>query len=434
MTRTRRSLPAWIENLALPLANLFLAFAVLGLLLLVLYGAPNPHSWIWAPLHYLAEYARLVAQFFATLVGGSFANFGTEGLDFRPLSNVLAATTTLTFTGLAVALAFKAGHFNIGGEGQLLIGGLGIALLVYTLTERIHPGGGAPVRLESLFNLVPDHIVWLQGVERAVLLLLLVLVSGVFGALWILIPAYLQAYRGSHIVITTIMFNYIAFSVLSYFLGLRNFLSRGGGGGNQGAQVPEDFRVPSLPIDNGSGSWFILLALAACGFVFWFLGSTRLGFAIRTTGQNQDAARQAGMDPRRVTVIALAISGALAGLGAGNHVLTKFSNWSFSGDFSAQLGFLGIAVALLARNNALFIPLTALLFGVLVQAGTVIQTDDRWSALGLDSSITLAVQGLIVLFVGAFPRLGLPLVRWIWVRIHRPAKPDAEQQEQAAER
>lgn len=416
MSAARKPLPTWVENVALPLANLFLAFAVLGLLLVILYGEPNPRGLAWAPFHYLGEYARLVSQFFATIAGGSFVNVNPDGLDFRPLSNVIAPTTTLIFTGLAVALAFKAGHFNIGGEGQLLIGGLGIALLIFALTDRINPGGGAPVRLESLVQWMPDPMLWI----------LLIGISGLAGALWIFIPAYLQAYRGSHIVITTIMFNYIAYSVLSYLLGLRNFLSRGGGGGNQGPQIPEDFRFPGLPIDNGSGSWFILLALAACGFVFWLLRYTRLGYAIRTTGQNQNAARYAGMDPRRVTVMALCISGALAGLGAGNHVLTKFSNWSFTGDFSAQLGFLGIAVALLARNNALLIPITALVFGILVQAGTVIQTDDRWSGLGLDTSITLAVQGLIVLFVGAFPRLLIPVARWIWNRTSGQVEEEVE--------
>ena len=85
---------------------------------------------------------------------------------------------------------------------------------------------------------------------------------------------------------------------------------------------------------------------------------------------------------------------------AGNHVLTDFANYRFNGEFVAGLGFLGIAVALLARNNPLVIPLTALVFGILVQAGTVVQTHPSWSALGVDSSITLAVQGLIVLFVG----------------------------------
>ena len=407
----RRPLPGWVETLALPIANLLLAFAVLGALLVILYGSPNPGHWALAPVHYLGEYAQLVGQFFATIAGGSFVNFGADGsMDLRPLSNVLAPTTTLIFTGLAVAVAFKAGHFNIGGESQLLMGGLGIALLVYMVTDRFDPGGGAPVRLESLVQWMPDPVLWLA----------LFMVSGLFGALWILIPAYLQAYRGSHIVIATIMFNYIAYSILSYLMGLRNFLSRGSGGGNKGPAIPEDFRVPSLPIENGVGSWFILVALAACGFVYWLLRYTQLGFAIRTTGQNQHAAVYAGMDPRRITVIALCISGALAGLGAGNHVLTKYSDWSFSGEFVAGLGFLGIAVALLARNNPLVIPLTALVFGVLVQAGTVIQTDTVWSDRGLDSSITLAVQGLIVLFVGAFPRLGIPVARWIWNRTAPP--------------
>ena len=403
--RAKRPLPKWIENVALPFANLLLAFAVLGFLLVVLYATPHQGHWAWAPFHYLGEYGTLVGQFFATVTGGSFINVNADGVvDFRPFSNVLAPTTTLIFTGLAVAVAFRAGHFNIGGESQLLIGGLGIALLVYAFTERVHPGGGAPVRLETLVSWLPDPLLWL----------VLIAISGVFGALWILIPAYLQAYRGSHIVITTIMFNYIAFSLLSYLLGLRNFLSRGSGGGNKGPAVPEDFRIPGLPIENSVGSWFVLIALVTCYFVYWLLRYTQLGFAIRTTGQNQSAAVYAGMDPRRITVVALCISGALAGLGAGNHVLTKYSDWSFSGEFASNLGFLGIAVALLARNNPLVIPFTAFIFGILVQAGTVIQTDMQWAARGIDNSITLAVQGLIVLFVGAFPRLGLPLAVWVW--------------------
>ena len=145
----------------------------------------------------------------------------------------------------------------------------------------------------------------------------LIAASGVFGALWIFIPAWLQAYRGSHIVITTIMFNYIAYSLVSYFANLRGFLAQGGAAGNQTPPLPFDFQFPGLPIDNGKcGSWFILLALLAVGFVFWLLRSTRLGFAIRTTGQNQHAAIYAGLTKKRITVIALCISGALAGLGA----------------------------------------------------------------------------------------------------------------------
>ena len=150
---------------------------------------------------------------------GSFATFGADGaLSLRPLSNVIAPTTTLIFTGLAVALAFRAGHFNIGGETQLLIGGVGIALLVYALTSRVNPGGGAPITLASQIEWLPDPL----------LLFLLIGVSGLFGALWIFIPAWLQAYRGSHIVITTIMFNYIAFSLVSYLMGLRGFWPRAG--------------------------------------------------------------------------------------------------------------------------------------------------------------------------------------------------------------
>ena len=124
MSGARKPLPNWVDTIVLPVANLLLAFAVLGLLLVILYGQPNTGHWAWAPFHYLGEYGHLVGQFFSAIAGGSFVNVGPEGgLDFRPLSNVLAPTTTLIFTGLAVALAFRAGYFNIGGESQLLIGG-----------------------------------------------------------------------------------------------------------------------------------------------------------------------------------------------------------------------------------------------------------------------------------------------------------------------
>ena len=208
---------------------------------------------------------------------------------------------TLSLPDWPSPIAFHASLFNIGGEGQAAIGGLGVALV-------------------CLFIPWPHWTIALLAATVA---------AGLFGALWALIPAYLQAKRGSHIVITTIMFNFIAASLLNYVLV--NQLRPKGAMDPATAKFPEPSHLPSLgEILNSVGIPFakgtpanvtLLVALAACVFVYFLIWRTRLGYQLRAFGKSQPAAVYAGINPVKITIITMMISGALAGLMAINNVM-----------------------------------------------------------------------------------------------------------------
>ena len=417
-------LPRWLENLILPILNLLLAFVVLGFVLTLVFSEPNTEGWLTAPFHYVSEYFRLLFGIMDTVISGSINSGGpveiggqvfVKPANYRPLSNVVFYATSLTFTGLAVALAFRAGHFNIGGEGQMMMGGLFIGIMIAVLTT-----------LDGNKLIAHGWVEWLGPIP---MITFLFLGAGLFGALWILIPALLQAYRGSHIVITTIMFNAIAGGIFTYALKVEGFIKRPLSSELATPQAPDVFRLAGLPLpswlpatgDNGNVLFFVAILVTI--LVWLFLRQTTLGFGVRTTGLNQHAARSAGMDPRRITVIALCLSGMLAGFAAANHVISNGSSYSLKEGFSAGLGFTGIAVALLARNNPLAIPFTALVFGVLIQGGVAVQTE--WNGK-IDSSIAEAMQGLIVLFIGAFALLLAAPATWLYQRVRRGDEEEGE--------
>ena len=244
------------------------------------------------------------------LVGGSLGS--GEGLGFT-----LYYATDFIFTGLAVALAFQGGLFNIGADGQAYIGGLGCALVC------LH-GGALPAWL-----VIPAGIA----------------VAGAFGAAWAYVPGVLQARRGSHIVITTIMFNFLASTLMAYVLV--NLLRPTGDMQAESAAFPPSAIVPSMQsVLAAAGiaapttplNLSFVLALA-CAFAVWvFVWRTRTGYEIRTVGQNPQAAVYGGISPARVTVLAMALSGALAGgiavneiMGVQNRLLLEFvSGYGFT--------------------------------------------------------------------------------------------------------
>jgi simple sugar transport system permease protein len=282
--------------------------------------------------------------------------------------------TNFIFTGLGVAVAYHAGLFNIGAEGQAYIGGLGVGLVALA-------AGGWPA--------------W-------VVLPAAVMAAAAFGAAWAFIPAWLQARRGSHVVITTIMFNFIASALMTYLLV--NVLIK------PGQQSPESrefganavlpamhellakvgVRVAASPLNAA-----FLLALAAGGLVWVLLWRTRWGFRVRVTGANPAAAVYAGIRPGRITVGAMLLSGALAGglglneLLGGQHRLTL--------DFPGGAGFVGIAVALMGRNHPVGIVAAAVLFGALYQGGSQLAFD----LPRINRDFVVVIQGLVILFCGA---------------------------------
>ena len=294
-------------------------------------------------------------------------------------------TTSFIFTGLAVTIAFHAGLFNIGGEGQAQLGGLGVALA-------------------CLFIPWPHWSLALVGAALG---------AALFGAAWAAIPAYLQAKRGSHIVITTIMFNYIASSLMVFMLV--DVLRPEGQMDPATANFPAGTNLPTLNQLPGFSLIFtkdvpanvtFLIALAAAWGVWALLWRTRLGYQIRAFGKPGAAAQYAGINPFRITMIAMLLSGGLAGLMAINNVMGEAER--LLQNSASGAGFIGIAVALMGRNHPVGVVLAAILFGFLFQGGAEL---GLWTKIPIE--LRTVVQGLVILFTGALDYM----VRMILVRI-----------------
>jgi general nucleoside transport system permease protein len=339
-------LPRWADVVLVPLVSLFLAFLIAALVILAIGQDP------WEAL--------------VVMVQGSVMNAYGWGY-------TLYYATSFIFTGLAVTVAFHAGLFNIGGEGQAMLGGLGVALA-------------------CLFVPWPHWTLALLGAALS---------GAAFGAVWAAIPAYLQAKRGSHIVITTIMFNYIAASLLQYLLV--DVLRPEGKMDPATATFPEATNIPSLNEVPGFNLLFtkevpvnitFLIALAMAVVVWALLWRTRLGYQIRAFGKSEAAARYAGISATRIIMIAMIISGALAGLMAINNVMGEAER--LLGNSASGAGFIGIAVALMGRNHPVGVVLAALLFGFLFQGGAEL---GLWTKIPIEMRIV--VQGLVILFTGA---------------------------------
>ena len=348
-------LPRWLDLVVLPMVNLAMAFAVSAVVLVAIGQDP--------------------VQVLALLVKGAFGS--RSGLSYT-----LYYTTTFVFTGLAVAVAFHAGLFNIGGEGQAMMGGLGVGLVALSLGQTL-----------SAWLLLP----------------LMVVVAMAFGMAWAAVPGALQAWRGSHIVITTIMFNFIASALLIYLLvgplkeaGNMTPESRPFGAA---AQLPGMHQMlgwiglewPRTPLN-----FSLLFAIAAAVVVYLFLWRSQPGYALRTVGHTPDAAAYAGINPRAQIVRAMALSGALAALVGINEVAGVHNR--LMADFVAGAGFTGIAVSLIGRNHPVGIVLAALLFGALYQGGAELAFEIQ----GFSRDMVFTLQGLIVLFAGAMAQVAAP--------------------------
>jgi ABC-type uncharacterized transport system permease subunit len=231
---------------------------------------------------------------------------------------------------------------------------------------------------------------------------LAVLASALFGALWAAVPGWLQARRGSHVVITTIMFNFIASALLVYLLvdvfrppGSMEPSSRVFEAGGKLPFIHDLLNALGLALPKSPLNLSFVLALVMSGLVYVLIFRSRLGYAIRTVGANPTAARYGGISPERITIIAMAISGALAGMMATNEILGV--QHRLINDFTGGYGFVGIAVALMGRGHPFGILLAALLFGVLYQGGTELAFDKP----AITRDMIVVIQGLVILFAGA---------------------------------
>jgi len=284
-----------------------------------------------------------------------------------PLSETLRYTTPLIFAGLAVALGFRGGLFNIGAEGQYFIAGLTTVYVGYSLT-------GLP---------------WIIHVPLALL-------AGILGgAVWGLIPGYLKAKTGAHEVINTIMMNYIAFRFAEFMLDVGGPMARGDGR-PVSPVIQESARLQQFLPSNPNIRFNVgfILALLAAAFVYWLLFKTTIGYEIRTVGQNPRAAKYAGMSVTRTIVLTMAISGGLAGLAASTDILGVLR--FMPNAFASGYGFDAIALALLGNSHPFGVVLASLLFGAL-QAGA--RNMQAMARVPLD--LTEIVQGLIIIFIAA---------------------------------
>jgi simple sugar transport system permease protein len=250
-----------------------------------------------------------------------------------------------------------------------------------------------------------------------------VIASALFGALWAAIPAWLQAKRGSHIVITTIMFNFIAAALLNYVLV--NLLRPEGSMDPASARFPEVTNLPTLdlvlgavgiPFSKGTpANITLLIALAACVAVWLLIWRTRLGYEIRAFGKSEKAAVYAGINPVKITVIAMLISGALAGMMAVNTVQGEANRLLLNSVEGA--GFIGIAVALMGRSHPLGVALAALLFGFLYQGGAELAL---WTKIPRE--LITVIQALVILFTGALGDLVRRPVEAVFATMRKGAR------------
>jgi len=284
----------------------------------------------------------------------------------RSLALILNLSTTYYLSALAVAIAFRLNLFNIGVDGQ------------YRLAAMLAAAVGGAVSLPA-----PLH------------LLLIVTVAALAGAVWAGIAAVLKVTRGVSEVISTIMLNFVATGIVAYLLSPDRLAVAVSGSNNIGTRpLPESGRLGGLPLVPGSSAevfGFSLVAVLA-GIGFWLLVSrTRFGFDLRATGRSESAAVASGVDVRKMVLITMALSGAVAGLVGMPQLLG--SSYSYSLDFPAGLGFIGIAIALLGRNSPLGIAFAALLWAFLQQSSQILDLE------GISKEIVTILQGTTVLSV-----------------------------------
>lgn len=295
------------------------------------------------------------AAVFEAMLDGALGN----PLGFK---ETILLTGILALAGLAVAIPARARLWNIGGEGQIFAGALASVTVALKL----------------------------PGVDPILLTVLAVLAGVLAGALLGLVAGWLKAEFGAHEVLTTLMLNFIAILFADYAVG--HFFPTEGAG-NTTPPVPDGVALPEL-----GASWLsvsALIALVAVLFAWLLISRTRLGLKIRALGSNRDAALQNGVKVERVSVAALAIGGAFAGL-AGAIIVIGIDG-SLARDFSPGYGYIGIAVAMMARSRALWVVPAAFLFAVLTVGGSYLEP-----TVGLSASTALVIEGLLILLLLAF--------------------------------
>lgn len=346
-----------------PLIAVMAAFVVGGILVLII--GDNPF------------------ETFSLLVGTSFGSV-------KDIGYLLFYATPLIFTGLAVAVAFRCGLLNIGAEGQLTVAAFATAWV------GIKFGG-------TVVNVFGTDVNYSWVSLPAILLVpLCILAAVVVGGIWGAIPGILKAKFGSHEVINTIMLNFIAVALVSYFT--QYYYKQSGDPIMQtvpigdAAHIPRISQfIPGMP-DFVPLSVAFLLAVLMCVLVYIFLWKTKWGYELRAVGENPSAAEYGGINPKKQIVIAMTISGALAGMVAIGEVMGD--RYRYYHDFSGEVGFLGIAVALLGRNHPLGIFFAALFFAVLRRGGIFVDAFTEY----VSKDLVEVLQAVVIVFVASLQR------------------------------
>lgn len=347
-----------LREIISPLAAVFLAFVVGAIIVLLIKDNP------------IETYRILLANSF-----GSIKDIGWT----------LFYATPLIFTGLAVAVAFRCGLFNIGAEGQLYVASFATAWIGIKF-------GGTVV----------NNVDWSWTSLPAILLVpLCILTAIVAGGIWGAIPGILRAKFGSSEVINTIMLNFIGIALVSYFTQY-HFKNPGPiletAPIGQAAYIPQLHEYFSFIPKDVPLNFAFLIAVVMCVLVYIFLWKTKWGYELRAVGQNASAAEYGGISPQKQIITAMTISGALAGMVAINEVLG--SRHLYYDGFSADLGFLGIAVALLGRNHPLGVFIAAIFFGVLMRGEIFVDAFTRY----VSKDIGLILQAITILFVACLQK------------------------------
>ena len=346
-------MPRWATAFVLPILNLLSALLVAALVIHLLGEDPLESMHI--------------------LINSAIVN--PEGLSYT-----LFYASTFIFTGLSVSIAMQAGLFNIGSEGQMYMGGLGLTVAMLTFDASL-----------PWWLLIPAGIIG----------------AALFGALWGFLPGYLQAKRGSHIVVTTIMFNFIAASLMNFFIvkylippGEQNTASRVFSAAAEMPRLNTWFPVLGDTPLNVS----FLLAIVALAIYGLVVTRSAWGYKLRATGMNKHAAHYAGVRISKMIIVVMLISGALAGLGSVNSIMG--STHYLSLNFVGGAGFVGIAIALMGRQHPVGIFLSAVLFGALIQGGFDLSLEKP----NIPTETFIFIQGLIILFCGAMENFYAPAI------------------------
>jgi len=364
-----------LQALVVPALAIFTGL-LLGGLIIVLTTPSFYQAWSVSPIQGLKEAWDILVTAYSALFVGAFGS-PAKMIDalqsgdraqirkaFYPFFESLVAATPYIYGGLAVALGFRAGLFNIGAEGQIFMGAIFAAFVGYSLT----------------------------GLPAIIHLPLVILAGAVGGGIWGFIPGWLKAKTGGHEVINTIMMNYIAFRLSDWLL--TGPMRRPGTPNPVSPTIMDSAKLPRFfgpPIRFHLG---FFLALFFAWLVYWFLFKTKWGFDLRAVGSNPHAARYAGMVVSITIILAMTLSGALAGLAGSNEVLGL--NYNLAMAFSSGYGFDSIALALLGNSHPLGVVLAALLFGALRNGATAMQLK-----ADIPIDIISVLQAFILVFIAA---------------------------------